>query len=410
MSGVVEEILPRRAAIDRVCEALSFPWEVKVKRRPLGEAFLFRTKTPLVALEPHPPYTRSLRDGYAVRSADVLGASPSSPVFLKLCGEIPMGVLPNEPLPPGGAMLIHTGAALPEGADAVVMIEETSIVGDWVEIRSAVARGDYVIQKGEEFGENELLLDQGVRIDSQTIPLLATLGVTEIATIDLKVGILSTGDEIVPVETHPLFPGKIRDVNGWFLEFCLRNNGFTTVRLGIVPDDREKLKETVDKALSEMGCDVLVLSGGSSVSVRDYSLEVLESLPNPGLILRGINLSPGKPTLIGGSLSPRKLVIGLPGHPLSCAVVAKVVMMPLLFRMIGACEKPFKVNLPAGEDIIGQAGVEEFYPAFIHEGHIFVVRSKSAYVASLAKSIGLICLPFDRETVRKGEGVEVWLG
>ncbi|SDX80565.1 molybdopterin molybdotransferase [Acetomicrobium thermoterrenum DSM 13490] len=413
MSGFVEELLERSEALKLVCDSLSFPFKVKTRRVDIENACGLRLGEDLKAPEPHPPFPRSLRDGYAVRSTDVIGASPSSPVFLRKCGIVPMGGVAEEPLPQEGAMQIFTGGILPCNGDAVVMLEDTEESGPWIEVRKSVTPGENVIFQGEEIATNDVIAEVGDILDFKNIPAACGLGVRQIDVIDLEIGILSTGDEVVDISTKPLPPGCVRDVNGVMLHLLLKHYGFHSRFLGIVPDDFHRLKESVENSLENF--DVIILSGGSSVSSRDFCYDVIQNLGDPGLIVRGINMKPGKPTLIGGinQEGSSKLVLSLPGHPLSCSVVARVVLLPLLDMMIGGArlyEKNFKIiKLICLDDFISRSGVEEYIPVSLKFDGVVPVNSKSGYISALKRTAGLAVLPVSRETARKGEEIEVIL-
>ncbi len=411
MSGFVKEVLDREVCIDYVARELRFPWSVVSEDVSLEACDGRRMARDLVAGAPYPAYARSLRDGYAVRSADVVGASAGAPVFLRFAGAVEMGTLPHTVLGREEAVSIPTGGLLPEGADAVVMVESTAPAGaggEWIEIRSAVSRQENVMACGEEFHEGGVVLSQGEALDFRAVGILATLGITKISCCDLKISILSTGDEIVPVATDPLPPGHVRDVNAAYLRTLLARYGFAARERGIVPDDADALRVRIDEELKS--CDVLLLSGGSSVGVRDHSTALLEALPDPGLLVRGVNIVPGKPTLIAGSHEPRKLVLGLPGHPLSCLVVAFCLLIPLLLKLCGARESsPNILKLPLGRDLAGSTGPEEWIPARVENGRVLPIPAKSGYVAALKGCAGFVRLPGNRETARAGEEVELWI-
>ncbi|NLH95298.1 MAG: molybdopterin molybdotransferase MoeA [Synergistaceae bacterium] len=405
MSGFAKELISRKEAIEYVSRALDFPWALKTRSVPLEDAMGKRSGLNLLSPVEYPPFTRSTRDGYALRSADVAGASDSAPVFLRIIGEVPMGEWTEKRVGEGECVLVHTGGMIPEQADSVVMLEDTVQAGTWLEVRKALQSGENLVFRGEEIGQKDLLLKAGDLVGDRNVGLLATLGICTVEVYDLKIGILSTGDEIVPAETPSLPPGKIRDANAWFLEFLLARHGFSAKRLGIVPDIRDRLAESVRKAMEEN--DIVVLSGGSSVSVRDFCSEIMENLPSPGLLVRGINMSPGKPALIAGCLENRRLVLGLPGHPLSCSVVAVTVLLPLLYRLAGL-ESPLKnAEAVLVADLFGKAGVEEFIPAILSNGEVLPIPGKSGYVSVLKDANALVRLAENEETRRKGEKVEV---
>jgi molybdopterin molybdotransferase len=406
MSGFVRELAGRTEALDYVSKTLGFPWRLETQTKTLGESFGRRIGVPLSSLSDYPPFSRSTRDGYALRSQDIAGASDSAPVFLRIKGEVLMGEPSDACVNEGECLGVHTGGMIPEGSDAVVMLEDTLKAGDWLEVRKSLQSGENVIFKGEEIGKGQMILETGERLDQRNVGILATLGICEADLMNLRIGILSTGDEIVPAETRKLPSGKIRDANSWFLEYLLSEHGFSSSRLGIAPDRKDDLEKAVREGLVRH--EVLLISGGSSVSVRDYCSEILEGLPSPGLLVRGINMSPGKPVLIAGCLPERRLVVGLPGHPLSCSIVALTVLLPLLYALAGTRGTPLKSHrFPLARDIFGRTGVEEFIPVLVSEGKAVPLPGKSGYVSILREAVGLVRLPQNEETRRKGETVEV---
>jgi molybdopterin molybdotransferase len=410
MSGFVKEVTPRTDALQYVAERLSFPWSVRSADIPLDSALGKRIAGDIEAEEQYPPFTRSLRDGYAVCSPDVVAATPGTPTFLNRTRDVLMGTVPEFSIASGEAAAIPTGGILPNGADAVVMLESTTSTGGWIEVRNAVQSGDNVIHAGEEFSAGQKVLSRGDIVDFRTVSILSTLGIKSVPSTDLRISILSTGDEIVPVETRPLPPGRIRDVNGWSVRSLLSRYGFEASYRGILSDEGDDFEAAVRDEIEK--CDVLVLSGGSSVGVRDHCSRVLEKLPPPGLMVRGINIVPGKPTLIAGCLEEKKLVVSLPGHPLSCLTVAFVLLLPLLLRLVGADGEGYgiKMRLPILSDVTARTGPEEFVPCRVTaEGKIDPILAKSGYVSSLASADGFIRIPEDRETIRAGDTAEVWL-
>ncbi len=412
MNRFVTETLSREEAIQRITSDLGFPWPLQTEEPPLTDAIGLRVGKDVLSLEEHPPFDRSLRDGYALFSRDTTGASSGNPAFLKVKGFIPMGKTPDFALSAGEAAGISTGGCLPEGADAVLMMEDSSILADMLEVRRSLQSGENIMRRAEEIRAGEKILKKGELLDFRSINLLSSFGFSSVPVIGTKAAILSTGDELVPPGTTPLPPGKIRDANGGMIAAILQDQGFTWKHLGIVPDDPEQLNSRVSEALEEQ--DIIFLSGGSSVSSRDFTSTTLESLKDPGLVVRGLNISPGKPTLVGGNLKRRKLAIGLPGHPLSCAVVMWTFVMPLLMALINGHERGEdelfqKVELEAGKDIFGRTGVEEFFPARIEKNRIIPLTGKSGYVGTMARAVGLVRLPVEMETLRTGEKAEVWL-
>lgn len=409
MAGFVERLVARERALEEISTALAFPWSLPQTISSLETALGGRLAQDLQAIEPSPAFSRSLRDGFAVRSVDVRGASPSSPSFLTIQNEVPMGQIPSMQGFPGAASALFTGGALPEGFDAVVMSEDTSRLGNLLEVRRAVPRGEHISVVGEDVALGDIVARRGDTVTPRHVMLLATLGIVRLPLVLLRVGILSTGDEIVSSDT-PLVPlGFVRDANAPFLRSYLQSQGCTVSFYGIAEDNPRVLQERFYNAWEEN--DVVLISGGSSVSSRDFCTTLLADLPAPGLIVRGINIAPGKPTLLAGSRNPPRLAIGLPGHPLSCAVVAVSVVAPLLQFLCQGHEdrRERRIWGPIGKDLIGKTGVEEFLPAQLHEGEIWPLPAKSGHVRALSSSDGFVRLPENRETVRKGDLVELWL-
>lgn len=410
MSGFVKEVTPRISAIDYVAEKLKFPWNIGSEEISLEDSFGRRVSFELFSDQPYPPYTRSLRDGYAVHSPDVVAATTGTPAFLIKTGEVEMGSIPDIKISSGETAVIPTGGVLPQGADAVVMIEDTALTGGWVEVRSAVQSGENIISAGEEIRPGMQILKKGELVDFRSISVLSTLGIKTVSAVDLRISIISTGDEIVSYDTSPLPPGCIRDVNGWSVRALLERYGFAADYKGIVNDDRDSFERIVNAELAK--CDVLVLSGGSSVGVRDHCSRVLENLSSPGLLVRGINIVPGKPTLIAGCINEKKLVVSLPGHPLSCITVVFILLIPLLMRLIGTENKGHMriIFLELSNDLTARTGPEEFVPCCINsDGRVSPLLAKSGYILSLSSADGFIRIPEDRETMRSGETVEVWI-
>jgi molybdopterin molybdotransferase len=406
MSGFVEEARSIDECVSFVAENLGFPWDTRSREADVDGAFFARSAADVRAPEPYPPFTRSLRDGYALDHANTVGASASSPVFLRLAGEVVMGSAPPFELAGDEAAAIPTGGMLPAGADSVVMIEDTSLAGGWVEIRSPVQRGGNVMCSAEETARGDILLRKGEMIDAG---VLATFGISSVRVVDVKVGVISTGDEILPAGASPLPMGFIRDANTPIVRSALRRYGLSPKSYGIVPDVWDDLRTRAGEALAE--CDAVLLSGGSSVGARDHTARLIESLSKPGLLVRGINMTPGKPTLIGGSISEKKLIVGLPGHPLSCLVAVIFVVLPVICAMIGtdASGVGKRCAFPLAEDVSGRAGADEFIPATVGMNGVRPLAAKSGYVSAMRNADGFIRLRPDTETLRKGETAEVWL-
>lgn len=369
--------------------------------------------TAMAITAPHslPDFPRTTVDGFAVRALDTYGASESLPTYLELIGEIPMGAAPNFALAATQCALIHTGGMLPNGADAVVMLEHTQPARQGeIEIQRPVAVGENVIRVGEDVAAGDDVIAAGVRLRPAEIGGLAALGLTELdVTCRPRVGLLSTGDEIISCESEPS-PGQVRDVNTYTLAALVRQAGGEPISYGIFPDKIKILQDAAAQALAE--CDVLVITAGSSASTRDLTADVINHLGQPGVLVHGVNVRPGKPTIL--AVCDRKPVVGLPGNPVSALVIAELFLCPLIDVLSGLVARPqpsikarLKVNLPS------QAGREDYIPVRIISAlggsEAEPVFGKSNLIFTLARSDGLICIPPDATGLPVGQEVDVFL-
>ena len=409
MGNILGTLVSREEAISRVIEELGFPWKSKRDEVKLINSLGYRLAYDVKAGSQSPQWARGLRDGFAVRSSDLYGASRNTPVFLNYIGEVSMGSIPSFVIEPETCAAIHTGGIMPEGSDSVLMLEDSARAASFVEVYNAVQRGENVIQAGEEFKAGDLLLRAGDRLNFASVGLLASLGFGAVDVFNLRIGVLSTGDEIVDFD-KPLKEGKIRDVNSWTVAALLRQNGYPARQFGVVQDNKELINSKVNEMLQT--CDVILLSGGSSVSDRDHTADVLSKFPPPGIIVHGLRLSPGKPTIISGDKYNSRLAIGLPGHPLSCLAVMYTVVLPLLFALLNGVpgDQFRRIKLPMECDVFGRTGIEELIPfKFSVDGKVIPLPSKSGYIAILRDACGFIRLRENIETIRKGEEAEVLL-
>jgi molybdopterin molybdotransferase len=356
----------------------------------------------VIAGEDLPPASRASMDGYAVRAAEVFGAGESNPGYLDLAMDIPIGVIPGQPLPAGHCARIVTGAFLPAGADAVVMMEYAEDLGAGaIEIRRPVAPGDNVMLSGEDAAAGQLALPAGTLLRPQEIGLLAALGVVNVAVGKTpSVALLSTGDELVPAEATPR-PGQIRDVNSHTLAAMLAQAGAAPATFPLVPDDLDSIRQALENAAA--GHDLTLLSGGSSVGARDFTLEALRAL-GADILAHGVAVSPGKPTILanlGG-----KPVIGLPGQVTSAQVVLLLFGLPLLGHLAGdpAAFDRAPRTFPAvlSRNVASKQGREDHVrvrleprPGELPLAH--PVLGKSGLLKTLLMADGLIAIPADLE-------------
>ncbi len=366
-----------------------------------------------VAPHAFPPFDRSAMDGYAVQAQDTFGASEGNPTPLEVCGEVKMGERPSSPIQPGGAVKIATGGMLPEGADAVVMVEHTQVMDEGtIQVLRAVAPGENVIHHGEDLKEGERILEQGHLLRPQDLGALAALGKGMVRVYrQPRVGIISSGDEIVPLETVPQI-GQIRDSNRYALWALTQEAGARPFHLGIARDDLTDLRTRLEEGLSQG--DVGLISGGSSVGTRDLTVEVIESLPGVQILLHGVAVSPGKPTIL--AQAGEKLIWGLPGHPVSAMVIFMVLVAPALRRMGGRRDwealRPWALKALASRNIPSAQGREDYVRVKLSEkdGQLMAtpIFGKSGSISTMVKGDGLLRIAMDSEGVEEGEAVEVW--
>ena len=369
----------------------------------------------LPAPENVPAFPRSSMDGYAVRAADTFGASVAAPQYLEIKGEVPMGAAPARPVGVGETLRVPTGAMLPPGADAVVMLEYTAEHPDGtLEVRRPVAPGENLLQPGEDVRLGEVLFPGGSRLRPQDLGLLAALGVTRLPVFRRpRVAVLSSGDEIVPITEKPA-PGQVRDSNAHLAAAQVAEWGGIPAISGIVPDDFEALTGALAAALKD--ADLILISGGSSVGARDLTLEAIKALPGAAVLAHGVAIRPGKPTILAAVGSPPLPLLGLPGHPASAAVVMEVLGKPLLARLAGLTSLPpwgGEVTAHLSRNLAGASGREDYVRVRLRpEGETLwadPVLGPSGLLSPLVKSDGLVMIPLGVEGLLRGEAVAVRL-
>lgn len=357
-----------------------------------------------------PGFKRSVVDGYAVKCKDVQGASESIPSMMELKGEVTMGKMPSKALKfPGECMYIPTGGMLPEGADSVVMIEYTDKMDDsTILVNKPVSSGENVLDEDEDVELGEAVLKAGTLLKPYSISMLSSLGIIKVPVVcKPKVGIISTGDEIVSPEEYPQ-PGQIRDINSYLLYSSVIEDGGEPIFYGVIKDDYENLLETARKAIEE--CDVVLISGGSSVGKKDQTAKIIDVLGDPGILLHGISIKPGKPTIVGKVKD--KPIFGLPGHPLSCAVVYRVLVRYLLQKMLKVEEVEYPIPCKFSTNYHKAKGREEYLPVTIEniEGEYIAipVLTKSAAISGFTKAWGYVKIDKNVEGVLKDQKVYVY--
>ncbi|HOJ62821.1 MAG TPA: molybdopterin molybdotransferase MoeA [Spirochaetota bacterium] len=355
-----------------------------------------------------PHFNRSMVDGYAVNSLDTFGATESTPVQLFKKGAINIGKKSDLKIERGESVYVPTGGEIPEGADAVVMIEWTTDYNDeFIYINKSVPSGADIIFKGDDFKENELLLVSNRLLTNKDIILLASLGIKNILVKKrLNIGIISTGDELISIE-EKIRDNKIRDINSYSIFSTFNYNTFKTIRYGIVGDDFSSIKSILTKALLET--DIVILSGGSSVGEKDLSLKVINSFNNSKIFCYGIAIKPGKPTLI--AKIDNKPVIVLPGHPLSCFMILNFFVVKIVENMLGINTIKQTIEAILTMDYPSNSGRDELIPVniFYKDKRYFAMPllNKSGLISPLIKSNGFIHKKREIEILKKDDIVEV---
>jgi molybdopterin molybdotransferase len=313
-----------------------------------------------------------------------------------------MGTSSKHRIKSGDCVYVPTGGILPEGADAVVMIEHAEQLGEEVLVKKPVAHGENVLFFNEDFSSGEVVCTQGRRLSSQDIGVLAAAGCTDVPVVKIPgVGIISTGNELVPVNQKPI-PGQVRDVNSYVVASFVREQGCRPVFYGIVRDDREALRLAIHRATAE--CDAVLISGGSSKDDRDMVAAIVTELGE--VLIHGIAISPGKPTIIGrcGTVP----VIGLPGHPASAFIVLIAIIRHLLTAMTGETGSSIRtLQATLGQNISSSKGREDYVRVVVRDGIAIPLFGKSGLLNTLVRSTGVIRVPAESEGLETGSLVEV---
>ncbi|MBQ7862455.1 MAG: molybdopterin molybdenumtransferase MoeA [Clostridia bacterium] len=358
----------------------------------------------IVSEENIPPFSRSTVDGYAALSQDTFGAGESIPAMLSLKGEILMGEEAKTAVSSGECIKISTGGMLPKGADSVVMVEHTEQMFDGTcLVFKAVSPFQNVTRKGDDVKVGQTVIKKGTKITSRHIGILCALGITQVECArKIRVGIISSGDEIVSVENEvPM--GKIRDINSHFLAALIKENGYDAIEYGILKDDFDELYSTLQKAADE--CDAVLISGGSSAGAKDMTAAVIDK--NGEVFFHGIAVKPGKPTIFGKVRG--KAVFGLPGHPAAAYLIAKTVVLSLLRFCNKQADKELTVTAEITESISSNHGREELVPVILEQGKAQPLFFKSGLVSLLSSADGFVIIPRNKEGLFTNEKVTVHL-
>jgi molybdopterin molybdotransferase len=387
-----------RAIIDRAIVPIERTERVPLERasgRVLAEA--------IVSSADVPPFARAAMDGYAVRAQDTSGASRSAPRTLRSIEKVFTGQMPVQTVGDGQCIEIATGAPMPPGADAVVIVEETESDGDLVRVFTSVNPAQNVGRQGADIQKGQTVLQPGTLLNASRVGSLAALGLTTVTVFDKpRVAILSTGNEIVE-PGQPLAPGQIYDINRFTLAAVVTENGGVAVPYRIATDTIDDLSRSVDDCLEQ---DILVFSGGSSVGERDLILDVITARGD--MLFHGIAVKPGKPTAFGRIAG--KLIFGMPGYPSSCLSNAHILLAPALRHIARLPEQIVRsVTLPLAARVASVPGRHQFYTVRLENGTAVPAFKASGDITSMSRADGYIEIPADVETIAAGTLVDVKL-
>ena len=364
-----------------------------------------------------PSFRRSAVDGYAVVSTDLGAASESVPVFLKMVGKVNMGKASDFTVKSGECVYVPTGGAVPEGADAMVMIEYTDTIGtSKISISQSSANGAHIIKIGEDTLSGDLIVTKGTVITSQVIGILSAAGYEKVDVCKpLKMAIISTGDEIVDTSTVPK-PGQIREVNTYALSAQAQKNGYEVISHFVLPDDRQLIYNTINELKGKV--DIICTSGGSSKGEKDFTADIINESGNPGVIIHGIAIKPGKPTILGFDKQTKTIMTGLPGHPVSAFIIFEL-LFGALNRKYAETQPPLPYYAKISQNLPGSPGKTTCIPVKltrIDENHktgcdcgykATPVFGKSGLISTLAQADGYIIIDRNKEGLIEGEQVKV---
>jgi molybdenum cofactor synthesis domain-containing protein len=358
---------------------------------------------PIVAAADVPPFARAAMDGYAVIAQDTFGAGNFNPVRLRLLEVVHAADIATSAVTAGACIQVATGAPVPAGADAVVQFEDTELEGDAraVKIYTPVYPRQNVSSQGRDIQTGQTVLGAETRLDPSKIGVLAALGLTEITVVAKPtVAVIPSGNEIVP-PGEPLPPGKIYDINSYTLAALIQEAGGIPRLFPVMRDTLEDVRRTLREALS---CDLVVLSGGSSVGERDVMVEAVASMGE--VKFHGIAVKPGKPTLCG--VIEGRLVLGMPGYPTSCLTNGYGLLAPALRTLAHLPEaRSGGVELPMARRYTSTTGRHQYLPVRIEGGEVVPVFKESGAITSMADAEGYIEIPANVDLVEKGERVLV---
>ncbi|MED5578713.1 MAG: gephyrin-like molybdotransferase Glp [Nitrospinota bacterium] len=365
-----------------------------------------------------PDFSRATMDGYALNASDTFGTSDSIPAYLEVIGHIQMGEAPKFKLQRGQAAKISTGGMLPEGSDCVIMQEYTNLMDEkTLEVLKTISVGENMLSVGDDLKKGEKFLTSGTPLKSHDIGALFGVGITEVqVSVRPKIAILPTGDELVgPGQKTKL--GQIRDINRFSLAAAVTEMDCIPIVEDILPDNLDLIKKRLQKVIGDV--DIVLVSGGSSMGMRDYTVSAINSLGDPGVLIHGVSIKPGKPTIIGrlDIDNGNKILIGIPGHPVSAMMIFHKFVVPVIRRLRGEKDifvsKSGKVHALLSRNLPSASGREDMVRVSLKlEGENFVaspLMGNSAMISTMTKADGYVIIPSDFDGLVAETEVEVLL-
>lgn len=348
-----------------------------------------------------PGFDRASMDGYAVRAEDTMGAREDRPLRLRLVGTVPMGVLSEVHVGIGESAEVSTGSMMPQGANAVVMIENAAAEGESVLIHRTVHSGENTQAAGSDISLGEAVLFPGIKLTPREVGVLAAVGCKDVLVRRLNVGVASTGNELVP-PGEPLGPGRIYDINSYTVAAAVEECGACPVRYGILPDERDAMANALKKMAKE--CGMILISGSTSAGAGDMVYQVVDDIGE--MVFHGVNLKPGKPTLFG--IVENKPCLGLPGYPTSALTVFAELAAPAIRRALGLKSQGHRAKGRLARAIRSE-GRHQMLAVGLFGDRVYPVDKGSGSITTLARAEGVIEIPAEVEYLEPGEIVDVRL-
>ena len=350
-----------------------------------------------------PPFNRAAMDGYAVKAKDTFGAGQFKPKVFKIIGELHAGEIPAKKIKSGECVQISTGAVMPEGADAVMMVEDTEREGNEVKFFKSITPGSNVGKMGGDIKEGSIILKAGILLDAGKVGVLASQGLSRVKVFQKpKIAVIPTGEEVVPAGKK-LQPGQLYDINSHTISALVSASGGVPVNIAIAGDKPEELRATIKEALQS---DIVVLSGGSSVGERDLLVDVIDMWGE--ILFHGVQVKPGKPTIF--AIIEGKPLMGMPGYPTSCLINSYLFLVPSIRKMAHLPPRTGDtVKAKLSRRVPGSTGRRQFLTVKLVGDEAVSVFKESGAITSIAEADGYIEIPENIDMLEKGDIVTVTL-